>query len=137
MPDTRRVEDLMTTSVITAKIDDTMDLADIDMKLARIRHIPVIDGENRVVGILSDRDILRAFGALGKNELIVGAVMTDHVSTIRPDAPARDALKVMLDDKIGCLPVVDADEKLVGVITETDFLWVLYEQMPRGEKEAS
>lgn len=59
MLDGKRVADLMTTNVITARIDDTMDLADLDMKMARIRHIPVIDSNNRVIGIVSDRDILR------------------------------------------------------------------------------
>ena len=129
MPDQKRVADLMTPSVITARIDDTMDLADIDMKLARIRHIPVIDADNRVIGILSDRDILRAFGALGRDDLIVGAVMTTDVITIGPDAPAREALRIMLEEKIGCLPVVDGDARLIGLITETDFLWRLFEQM--------
>jgi CBS domain-containing protein len=122
-----RVSDLMTTDVITARIDDTMDLADIDMKLARIRHIPVIDGDNQVIGVVSDRDILRAFGALGDNSLIIGAVMSDQVVTIEESAPAREALRIMLERKISCLPVVD-ESGLIGVITETDFMRHLYEE---------
>lgn len=129
----------MTTSVITARIEDTVDLADIDMKLARIRHIPVIDGDNRVVGVVSDRDLLRALETLREGSyetLIIGAVMTADVSTIAPEAPARDALKIMLEDKIGCLPVVGRDGQLVGLITETDFLRLLFTEMPRGPAEA-
>jgi CBS domain-containing protein len=124
-----RVETLMTTKVITARIDDTIDLADFGMKSARIRHVPVIDDRQRVVGILSDRDILRAFSAVGSEKLIVGAVMSTSVKTIRPEAPARDAVALMLDHKFGCLPVVDDSERLVGVITETDFLRLIHEQL--------
>ena len=124
-----KVSDLMTTNVITARIEDTMDLADLDMKLAHIRHIPVVDGQNQVVGIVSDRDILRAFGALGDSSLIIGAVMTDRVETIEASAPARQALKIMLERKISCLPVRDPHGSLVGVITETDFMRLLFESM--------
>jgi CBS domain-containing protein len=127
----KTVAELMTTNVFTARIEDTIDLADIDMKLARIRHIPVVDG-NRIIGIVSDRDILRAFGALGDNSLIIGAVMSDRVQTIDERAPAREALRIMLDGKIGCLPVTGDDGALVGVITETDFMRLLYDSPPDG-----
>lgn len=127
MLDGKRVADLMTTNVITARIDDTMDLADLDMKMARIRHIPVVDNDNKVIGIVSDRDILRAFGALGDHSLIIGAVMTDRVETIDESEPAKEALRIMLEKKISCLPVADASGGLVGVITETDFMRLLYE----------
>lgn len=124
-----RVEDLMTSAVITARVEDTMDLADLDMKLAGIRHIPVVDEQNRVVGVVSDRDILRSFGALGTDKLIIGAIMSTDVQTIGPDAPARDALARMLENKFSCLPVVDDDGGLIGVITETDFMRLLHDEM--------
>lgn len=53
--------------------------------------------------------------------------MTDRVTTISDQAAARDALQIMLEDKISCLPVVDDGDGLIGVITETDFMRLLYE----------
>jgi acetoin utilization protein AcuB len=124
-----RVQDLMQREVVTLEASDHLDLADDIMRLGRIRHMPILAG-NRVVGILSQRDLFRAgissvlrFRAdverewLGK--IAVREVMTTHVFTIAPTAPIAEAVGVMLAKRIGCLAVVD-DERLVGVLSESD-----------------
>jgi CBS domain-containing protein len=98
-----------------------------------VRHLPVVDKNNRVVGILTDRDIREAAPSdatllsvqelnylLGK--LKVSAFMTpkEKLITITPDTLIEEAVQLMHDNKIGCLPVLEGD-KLYGVFTETGF----------------
>ena len=127
-----RVRDLMQPDVVTLRSADTLDLADDIMRLGRIRHLPVVDDGGRVVGILSQRDLFRAalssllqLGRRAEQEFLakvpVGAAMTPGVFTIGPDASVRSAVRLMLDRKIGCLPVV-ADGKLIGLLGESDCL---------------
>lgn len=115
-----RVSDLMSTAVITADATETVKEAHFDMQVGVIRHLPVLDERRRLVGILSDRDVLRAVGA--KRNGKVSDLMTRDVITTRPEVPAHEAARVMIDLKIGSLPVVDEHGTLVGVLTQTDYL---------------
>jgi CBS domain-containing protein len=125
------VRDLMQTEVVTLGVRETLDLADDIMRLGRIRHLPVTDG-GRLVGVLSQRDLYRAgissMLQLGRStqhrflaKVPVQAAMTPSPYTIGPDAPVRTAIRLMLEWKVGCLPVVD-DDTLVGLIAESDCL---------------
>jgi CBS domain-containing protein len=124
-----RVRDLMETTVVTLALSDNLDLADDLMRLGRIRHMPVVS-HDRVVGIVSQRDLFRAgissvlhLRHTAEREWLqkirIEEVMTTHVFTIAPDAPLREAVEVMLNKRIGCLPVVEHD-KLVGLLSEHD-----------------
>jgi len=119
-----RVADLMSTALVTVRPRDTVERADLDMRLAGIRHFPVVDDRNHLVGVISDRDILRAFGVADTRLIVIADLMTTDVRTIAADASAADAVDLLLDNKIGCLPVVGDDGQLVGLVTETDFLEV-------------
>lgn len=105
-----------------------------------IRHLPVVDNENRIVGIVTDRDIREAAPSdatllsvhelnylLGK--LKVKAFMTpkEKLITITPDTLIEEAVQLMVDYKIGCLPVVVEGDKLYGIFTETDAMAHLVE----------
>jgi len=111
-----------------------------------VRHLPVVDKNNRVVGILTDRDIREAAPSdatllsvqelnylLGK--LKVSAFMTpkEKLITITPDTLIEEAVRLMHDNKIGCLPVLEGD-KLYGVFTETDALDLLVDVFGFKEK---
>jgi CBS domain-containing protein len=111
--------------------NETMDIAEAVMNLGRIRHMPVVD-DGKVVGIVSQRDIFRSalISALGFSRKVTGAliktiaikeIMTEKVITISPDASVKDAARLMMDKKIGCLPVVE-EGGLIGLVTETDML---------------
>jgi CBS domain-containing protein len=126
-----RVKDVMATKVSTLGRNDTLDLADHVMALDRIRHLPVLE-EGRVVGVVSQRDLFRSALAiaLGYGEraqkmllktLRVKEVMSEPAITISPEATIKDAARLMIERKIGCLPVLE-DERLVGIVTETDLL---------------
>ena len=127
-----RVKDVMSRDVQVVKRNDQLAVADTLMKQARIRHLPVLDEDGVVCGVVSQRDLfrgalLRALGYGGRAEesmlrqVAVKEAMSAEIHTTGPDATLADAARVMMEHKIGCLPVVDG-EKLVGIITETDFV---------------
>lgn len=121
-----KVEDVMTTGVMSLRETDTIDRASADMKLGEMRHLPVIDAKNHVVGILSDCNLYRALGSGGRGRSIpVAEIMIRRVHTIRPEAPIHAAVRLMVDRKIGSLPVVSDEQELIGIVTETDFMAVL------------
>ena len=106
-----------------------------------IRHVPVVNDEGHVVGILSDRDVRTAIGdpleALhgdlpGVEELKISGVMTLDVKTVRDTAPLSEAAQHFIDEPIGALPVVDADERLVGMVSYADVIWALEELSSPG-----
>jgi CBS domain-containing protein len=122
---------LMSQDPATLGRNETLDLAESIMNLGRIRHMPVVD-DGKIVGIVSQRDLFRSalitalgFGRKTTSALIktikIKEVMTEHVITISPEATVKEAARVMIDKKIGCLPVVE-DQKLIGLLTETDIL---------------
>lgn len=123
------VRDLMEKEVVTLNAGDTLDLADDIMRLGRIRHMPVT-AHGKLVGILSQRDLFRAaissvleLRPAAEREWLakipVREAMTTNVQTIGPAATVHEAVKLMLDKRIGCVPVVE-DGKLVGLLSESD-----------------
>ena len=125
------VKDIMAKEVSTLGRNDTLDLADDVMALGRIRHLPVLD-EGRVVGVVSQRDLFRSAlaAALGYGEraqrmllktIRVKEVMSEPAIVVSPEATVQEAARLMIENKIGCLPVVDG-QTLVGIVTETDIL---------------
>jgi CBS domain-containing protein len=124
-----RVGDLMTTAVLSAKESDLVSDADLTMKMADVRHLPVIDQRGHVVGILSNRDVLAESRVRRKRPRRVGEIMSRQVITVTAATRAAQAAEQMLQYKIGSLPVVGDEEELVGVITETDLLRVAREAL--------
>ena len=131
-----RVRDLMTKDVATLDSNDELALADDVMRLGRIRHMPVVDEQSgELVGIVSQRDLFRGalvrvlgWGETGIRRVMktiaVKEVMSNDAITTTGDTPIRNAANLMLDHKIGCLPVID-EGGLVGILTESDFVsWV-------------
>jgi len=122
-----RVEDLMSTAVVTASMNETIGQADFDMRLAMIRHLPVVDERGHLVGIVSDRD-LRRIQAEGK-PVCIDQVMSRDVVTVRASSPAHIAARLLAEHRIGALPVLGDEGQLVGVISETDFLRIAWQAL--------
>jgi CBS domain-containing protein len=127
-----KVSDLMTSEATTLQRNEMLSLAEQLMNLGRIRHLPVVDEDGELVGIVSQRDLfhsglLRALGhgkhsaARVRDMLPVKEVMSTDVVTTTRDASLEEAARLMFDRKIGCLPVVE-DGRLVGILTEGDFV---------------
>lgn len=132
MGEPTRVRDLMSSDVATLERNDRLTIADDIMNLGRIRHLPVLDEDGGLAGILSERDLLHGalartlgYGQHAQQKLrgivLVKEVMTNDPKTIGPDAPLAEAAGVLAKYKIGCLPVVEGD-RLVGILTEGDFV---------------
>lgn len=126
-----RVRDLMTARPITVDPGTPMLEARQRMVEERIRHLVVVE-DARVVGIVTDRDIRLNLPSPATSlsvwelnyllaKLTVGGVMSTGVLVVDPDRPAADAARIMMEHKIGALPVVDGG-RLIGIVTETDFV---------------
>lgn len=116
------VADLMTRELVTLKENDDLGLAEAIMSFGKVRHLPVVR-EGRLVGLVTHRDLLRALAVRAESAGVTpaGEVMTREVVTVHPATSLRRALRTMLHNKFGCLPVVE-DGKLVGIITEADLV---------------
>ncbi|HQN57049.1 MAG TPA: CBS domain-containing protein, partial [Saprospiraceae bacterium] len=135
-PGTLKVEEFMETDLFTVQKDDIVELVAEMMDWRKIRYMPVEDKKGNLIGLVTSRLLLRHFSNRKvdkkKDVIIVNDIMIKDPITISPDATVLDALEVMRNKQIGCLPVVDKNE-LVGIITETDFLRITGRLIDRME----
>jgi CBS domain-containing protein len=126
------VRDVMSRDVATLERNDKLSTAESVMRLGRIRHMPVLDEDGTLCGVVSQRDLFRGallkalgYGAAAEKRMldlvVVKEIMTTDVVTTRPEAPLSEAARIMAERKIGCLPVMEGS-KLVGILTEGDFV---------------
>jgi len=142
-PDTGiTVADYMTRSPATVHSDALVRGVVDMMRKRKIRHLPVVDREGNLVGIVTDRNLRQVVFdpaiqdrlgdlATALNTLTVRDVMTWGVVTVRPEAQIREAARIMRERKVGALPVVDG-ERVVGMLTETDVLRAFQDVLDRG-----
>jgi len=138
-----RVEELMTTKVFVVEQDDLIDRVFFLLHYEGIRHLPVVE-KGKVVGIVSDRDLYKALGPRSNSRAIAEAtgpntselhvtpkkvrhIMRRGVISVNRDTSASEAAAIMADNKIGALPVVDKEDRLVGILSATDILRVFSE----------
>jgi acetoin utilization protein AcuB len=134
-----KVRELMTKKPLTVPVDTPVVEARRTMLEHRIRHLLVTDG-GRLAGIVTDRDIrlnmpspATSLSVWEINYLLarmtVGSVMTKSVITVDPNRNAVEAARIMLDHKIGALPVVDGGT-IIGIMTETDIMRAFAAMVP-------
>ncbi len=134
------VRELMTTDVVTLTEDESLAHAQRCMARGRIRHLPVLR-ERTLVGLITHRDLLAAsFSIFAEVEAkeqrrvfdtvrVVEAMHRDVV-TVSPELPVSKAARILLENKYGCLPVVDDEQQLQGIVTEADFLRLTVQLLP-------
>ena len=140
------VKDRMTPDPITVQPETTHKQASEVMKEHRIHHLPVVDKQGRVVGLVVEADLLAAqpspatslsiyeiHGLLSK--LQVKQIMSHPVHTTTLECSLEEAARLMLDQGVGCLPVMDNDQ-IVGIITDTDIFEALVMLLGGGEAGA-
>ena len=148
----RTVEDVMTGQVVWLEEQDNLAKAMDVMQEGKFRHVPIVDKEGRLMGIISDRDILRYLPIRSRQGQIQGArsagtraevfrsnlfdvapedtslglplrkIMSQEIVHVLPTCSFYDAVKMLHDMKISCLPVVDDEKKLRGIVTATDVM---------------
>jgi CBS domain-containing membrane protein len=127
-----RVRDLMTTTVYSLTPEDDLLAAQDLMDEHHVRHLPVVDDEMDLVGLVTLRDLLRAASPRDDELPIemrqarlhhepIRDWMTEEVATVEPDDELADAARILLENKFGCLPVVQGS-RLAGILTEADFV---------------
>jgi CBS domain-containing protein len=129
------VSDIMTTDVVSVEESDSlMNLLE-SLEALRFRHLPVTD-DNHLIGLLTERDLLRITSSsllphrARQDRALLGRfhvrdVMVRDVVTVSPDTSVATAGQLLLDKRLGCLPVVNASNELVGIVTSTDFVAAL------------
>ncbi len=125
------VRDLMTRGVYAVGVDDNLETIRTLLQERNIRHAPVVSPDGVLLGLVTQRDLLRStlrsealppqVQAEALQMTTAGEVMTVNPVTVEPGLDIRDAARIMLAKKYGCLPVVE-DDRLVGIVTEADFV---------------
>lgn len=127
------VKHIMTSPVISLFAEQTLPLAEDIMALKHLRHLPVVDDQRRLVGLVSHRDLLRAkissLTGLSPTEqrarqdhVKIRELMVRDVWTVGPETLASIAGQTLYDHRYGCLPVIGDNRVVVGIVTERDFL---------------
>lgn len=127
-----KVSEFMTDKVITASPNDGIRQTFFNMRAKNVRHLPVVDGDGKLVGIISDRDLRRPdwvdeapdLSHIYKldDELLVRDLMTPGVITVHTYDTIRKATRLLLEHGFGALPVLNKDEQLVGMLSAMDVL---------------
>ncbi|MBU1041816.1 MAG: CBS domain-containing protein [Proteobacteria bacterium] len=127
-----KISELMTSPVYSLRETDTLQSARVLMDQKRIRHVPITAGNNVFKGLITNRDVLANtishladIDQATQNEIDAGIplqeIMRTDVRTVSSEDTVKEAANILYNNKYGCLPVVD-DGKLVGIVTEADFL---------------
>ncbi len=136
------VMSIMRTDLVTAHSDDYLMDAVLRMETRGVRHLPVVDGDGRLVGMLSDRDVRTAYGN-SLRPLSPGDARVRLQSTRVGDAMSRTPFRVeqsatieeishrFIDHRIGAIAVVDADEKVMGIVSYVDVLQAMVSPRPQ------
>lgn len=138
------VRDRMSSPAVTVTPDTPFPEAMQLLREHKFRRLPVVDKDGKLVGIVSERDLLYASPSPASSlsiwemnyllaQLKIEEIMTKKVITTTPDAPIEEAAHLMVTNKVGGLPVVDENNKVVGVITETDIFKTFVEMLGGGE----
>jgi len=134
------VEQIMTTPVQHLSPKATLYQAWQIFREKLFRHIPVLDENQRLVGMISDRDILKVLAGLGEDgdqtislnlkKSTVAESMRQEVLSAHPDTTIREVARTMFEERIGAMPVVDGDQNLVGIVTRSDILKTVMTRAP-------
>lgn len=126
-----RVKDVMNSEPFILQEEETILSASKLMKKEKVRNLPVVDEENKLTGLITLREIIETVFT-NPSKILVKDAMIKQVTAVQLDTPLKGAIEVMLVNKFGCLPVIDNEKKLLGIVTESDLLKKLYEvtEMP-------
>jgi CBS domain-containing protein len=134
------VDEFMTTEPCTLRETNTINDARQIMTEKHIRHIPITDSENHVLGLVTQRDVLAATGPASvksdslelKADITLSEIMIRNVSVIHQSDSLRQAALHLQAHKYGCLPVV-SDGRLVGIVTDSDFIAIAINLLEQAE----
>jgi len=128
------VGEVMTSKIVTLNPSNSLQEAIGMMANNSFRHFPVVDDNAHLAGVVSDRDLLRAMN-FNKDwsSTTIAQVMTQNVAKVKPDTPLSVAVEEILTRRIHCLPVVEANDRVCGIVTSTDMLKAFQQVLKRVE----
>ena len=139
------VKDIMTKDIFVLYANDDLDLVQTLIKSRHTRYIPIVDNEGLFVGLITHRDLLsltvsrlatmnnNGHGSLN-GHMPIRKIMQSGILTADPEMNLFSALSIFLKNAVGCLPVL-SKRKLVGILTEADFLKLTYDYLRIFENE--
>lgn len=140
MPSSTIIADIMSKSVFTVDIHDTVHNADEIMRRENVQQVPVLD--NKIfIGLITERTLFEyslkkiydyddEYGELGHNKILdFQEIMTKDLRLLYPEDSVRKALEIFLKKKVHCLPVVDWENNFKGLVTVHDILLFLYDAL--------
>lgn len=116
------IYEILSSPVFTLSAEETLSSVKTIFARKKFRHIPIVNSEDTLLGIISERDILRALAEDIHSDTNIKELMNMRVLTTISDATIRESAKVMINERIGCLPVLSSNQKLIGIITRSDIL---------------
>lgn len=142
--DQRKVSEIMKSPVVTVHEDDTFASVYEKLMTYHIRHVVVVDDAGVIAGILSQRDIYRNispritesgphYEADSLNQFILKEVMTKKVSVVTPDDPIVRAAEIVSNLGVGCVPVVDHNQKPIGMVAIPDLMRCMIQIMKKDD----
>jgi acetoin utilization protein AcuB len=131
------VADVMVAKVVTLSTHHGLDEAVRLMNDLHFRHCVVVDAHGRLVGVISDRDVLRSLARSPNSRAkSLDQIMTRNPITVKRDTSILDAVSKILSKRINCLPVVDDDGAICGIVTSTDLLKSYQQLLEMVHKQA-
>ena len=129
----KNVAELMTANPLFVRREQTLKDAHDLMRTKNIRHIPVLDEQDKLVGVLTQKKMIATvMGLLAKygtsalerkeKQQIIGELMDTDFATVKPQQSLAEVISYFLKNKHGCLPVVDDNDQLLGILTSSDFV---------------
>ncbi len=130
-----KIDEIMTTKIVTVEMDDTLQTISDIFQHVEFHHLPVVDN-NKLHGIISDRDLLKAtspflhtlaeqsrdYAVLNKK---AHQIMTRNPITVSPDTEIDQAVKILLENSVSCLPIVDDNFHIIGIVTWKDLVRII------------
>lgn len=127
------IKEIMIAKVISIKEDEPFSHVEEKIRTNRIRHLPVVDSDGKLIGIITQRDLLRAAHPHETEEgpvydpdeldrFILKHFMTPNPTALHVDDPISKAVKLMAEFKYGAIPIVKSDKTLAGIVTQIDIL---------------
>lgn len=136
------LREIMISNAVTANLEDSLSKVEEKFRMRGIRHIPVVDERNRVVGMFTRNDLARCLAphktedgfAYDKEEMdqfTLKYVMARDPTTLGPGDLLSHAVDIMARDKYGCIPIVKEDGILVGIVTQVDIMRLLSRELKK------
>ena len=127
-----QVKDVMNTEPYLLYEEDTVLSASRFMKEERVRNLPVVDTAKKLVGLITLREIIETVFS-NPEKIMIRDAMIKLIASVTPEMHLEEAISVMIKNKYGCLPVIDKNHILIGMLTEADLLKTLYKLTSKHE----